>query len=180
MRLPELKELVEWRNRLGLTQRKVAAGVGIKQPYLAKIETGQANPGYGLISRLVGFYNEEEEKVERVSTCCNPHIVSVSPRDKVHVARLKMLRGGFDQLPVFSGPLNSGSITIQGIMEAYDRYGKEKAREMPVSKVMGDSFPEVPSSMTVEAARSLLKGSQLLLVKKEGKVVGVVTGSDLV
>lgn len=41
-----------YRNRMGLTQRELAAKMDSSQPYLARIENGTANPTLSMIQRL--------------------------------------------------------------------------------------------------------------------------------
>jgi DNA-binding XRE family transcriptional regulator len=44
--------LAFWRRRRGLTQAALAAGLGVSQPYLAQIETGQRTGDVRLYARM--------------------------------------------------------------------------------------------------------------------------------
>jgi len=49
--------LTKARNNLNLTQRSLAEKLNISQPYVAKLEGGEANPTLGTIGRLLAVIN---------------------------------------------------------------------------------------------------------------------------
>ena len=49
--------LAKARKSLNLTQRSIAEKLGISQPYVAKLEGGEANPTLGTIGRLLATIN---------------------------------------------------------------------------------------------------------------------------
>ncbi len=181
MYLPTMTELKQWRVRLGLTQRKVSMQVGIKQPYLAKIEAGEGNPAYALVARLVEHYSLQEAAMERVGDKISTwKVVSVLPSDTVRKAGLLMRANGFSQLPVIDEKdLNVGSVNERDLMDAQDAFGKGKAPDVAVERVMKEPFPEIDAGASVAAVRGILRFRQLALVKKKGKIAGVVTASDM-
>lgn len=49
--------LTKARRSLNLTQKELAAKLGISQPYIAKLEGGEANPTLGTIGKLLATIN---------------------------------------------------------------------------------------------------------------------------
>ena len=49
--------LANARHKLGLTQEEMSRMVGVSQPYIAKIESGEANPTIGAIGTMLAVLN---------------------------------------------------------------------------------------------------------------------------
>jgi len=181
MHLPTIEELREWRERLGITQKRAATAIGIKQPYLARIEKGGCEPGYSLIRKLISFYESvENTPKETLSKYFNDSVVYVDPDDLVSEAVRKMRRNGYSQMPVFSKGKNVGSISEALVCKAELKSGKEHVLEMKVREIMGPIFPEMDVNTPVDLASQILTGTDLIIVRKNEKIVGVLTKSDLI
>ena len=52
-------------------------------------------------------------------------------------------------------------------------------KDMPVSKVMGESYPIVSDSTPMSSVTMLMSDSNAVLVFNKGKVVGLITNADM-
>ncbi|MEM4719838.1 MAG: helix-turn-helix domain-containing protein, partial [Candidatus Bilamarchaeaceae archaeon] len=138
LKMPTIKELKELREKLKITQKEAAAAVGIKQPYLARIENEDANPSYSLVCKLISFYEAVENKPkEKISQYYNPIIVYANANDKVIAAVRKMRKNDYSQLPVFSNGKSVGSISEGIVCREEIKKGKENVLDMKVAEIMG-------------------------------------------
>ena len=48
----EIEEIRRRRKKLGITQKKLAELVGVSQPLIARIESGDVDPKFSLIKRI--------------------------------------------------------------------------------------------------------------------------------
>ncbi|MEM1813821.1 MAG: CBS domain-containing protein, partial [Thermoplasmatales archaeon] len=63
------------------------------------------------------------------------------------------------------------------IISKYEAH--EKIKGIYVKEVMGEPFPQVSENAPVKIISYILTGYQAVLVSKEGKIVGIITKSDL-
>src|SRR3954451_1114927 len=70
----------ETRTRLGLSQQQLADAAGVTRGYIAKVETGTANPTAALVGRIAKALDLEIDVVGRVSTVIGQR----RQRDLVH------------------------------------------------------------------------------------------------
>ena len=180
MQVPRLNELKGWRERLGITQMKAATSIGITQSYLARIESGSANPGYKLILKLSDYYAQIEGMPEdTVENKFHKGVDSVEPHETLERAASLMKWKGYSQLPVIKGGQNMGSVTEAMVSAKIHEVGRDIAMKMAVSDVMGTPFAEVDERSPLSLAAAMLKHTPLVLVKKGHRYEGILTRSDL-
>mgnify|MGYP000630872203 CR=1 FL=1 len=90
-----------------------------------------------------------------------------------------MWRTDFSQLPVKDGDRWVGSVTDSSILYKLGEMSKEALYEKPVEEVMERPFPIVDENTPITAIKPLLEFNQAVLTAKEGRVVGIITKSDL-
>ena len=85
-----------------------------------------------------------------------------------------MQEAGYSQLPVINEGVPVGSIS-QGDLVHVD----EDARDQPVREFMGESFPTVSNSATLNEISNLLDHYKAVMVTEGGETVGIVTEADV-
>ena len=108
-----------------------------------------------------------------------PRIISVAPEDHLGKAMTLMKRESISQIPVFDGHACVGSLSDSMLVDWMERYG-ERLTRVTAGEAMGESFPSVPQDSGIEAVTGLLRFYKAVLVKRKGKVAGIITKADLI
>jgi transcriptional regulator with XRE-family HTH domain len=80
--------LLEARRKTGVTQKDLAERLGLSQPYIAKLESGEANPTLGTVGRI--FAALELQMVVETAPLAPQHVTydqKTTPKEKALVAR---------------------------------------------------------------------------------------------
>ena len=125
-------------------------------------------------------YMEAADSVGRLLEL-KPHpdaILSVSRAETVRRALDTMAQNGVSQLPVVDekgepiGSVEEGILTVRVM-------AKPEVINDPVSEVMDASFPVVESTAPVASAVAALKDHAALLVRRDGRVAGILSRYDV-
>ena len=125
----------------------------------------------GVEKMTVGLINQLK------SDDSTPHLVSVSPDQKVADALQMMNNYGLSQLPVLDEGKSVGSLREGPLMAKL--LGNRDLMQSKVSDVMDAALPVVPEDAAVETAVKYLKRSPALLVEEYGRIVGIITRHDV-
>lgn len=108
-----------------------------------------------------------------------PDLVAVAPGDTAMNALSRMREYRISQVPVMAGDRVEGTVNEEGLMKLL--HDGSHLRDQHIAAVMGRPLPVVEESAEVsEAYRLLLSGNPAVLVRRSGKVAGIVTQGDLV
>ena len=141
------------------------------------------NPSYDVVKKIFEFLDRmEQPKSGQAKDIEKKDLVWIKKSEHIREAAEKMRQHGFSQLPVRDdreeicvGSLSERQI-IQGLMKEsnpkmfYDRL---------VAEIMQEQFPVVDEGIPVTAVALLLQHSQAVLTARRGKIVGIITPSDL-
>lgn len=177
--LPTPQDLRSKRMSLGLTQSKLAEDAGVSQSLIARIELGEVDPSYSTLRSIVETLNRIERRELTLGEVMNTEVVSVAPGDAIGEAVETMRERGFSQLPVLESGAPVGSVSERDIVHALNETEREDLAEDEVRKVMAAPFPAMDPDERVEVAIRMLEDRPALLVMEEGRVVGMLTKSDL-
>ncbi|MEM3205707.1 MAG: CBS domain-containing protein, partial [Thermoplasmatales archaeon] len=182
--MPSLNEIKRLREKLNITQKELSRMTGFSQSYIARLERNELNPTYESIRKifdtLEGELAKREGYIKRARDIMSWDIISVTSKDKLSKAIRKLADHGFSQLPVIDRGVSVGSITDNIIRDIISKYeAHEKIKGIYVKEVMGEPFPQVSENAPVKIISYILTGYQAVLVSKEGKIVGIITKSDL-
>lgn len=178
--LPLPAELKALRRRLGLTQAQVAKEAGVSQPLIARMENGSVDPRLSTLRAVVDVLERAQRKGVTLAEVMTTHVTSVRASDTVAVAIRVMREKGISQLPVLAKGVPVGSLSDRSIVHALsEAQDAEALARMPVSRVMGPSFPMAGPTTSVEQAYPLLEDQPAVLVVDRGKLVGIVAKADL-
>ena len=178
--LPTLRELRETRLRLGLTQAAVAKLAGVSQPLIARIESEGVDPSYSTLRSIVTALNQAERSEIQLSDLMTDTVIAVKPQDTVQKAIEIMRQNDYSQIPVVARGVPVGSFSERCVLRQLEilKSVDELAR-LKVEDVMDPSLPMVERETSVEAAYRMLEQNPAILVMERGRLVGLVTKSDL-
>lgn len=182
MRILRPSEVKAMRTRLGLTQVQLAELAGVTQAYIAKIETGTADPRVSTlekISKALERATAMETRIVVEQIMASPIIV-VKPSDRVEKAIRLMKSYDISQLPVLDGDAHVGSISEATIVHRIaSGENMPKLLKRSTGELMEGPFPTVSKDVDVDAVYALLKHEPAVLVMEHGRVIGIVTKADL-
>ncbi|MBI4451806.1 CBS domain-containing protein [Candidatus Woesearchaeota archaeon] len=171
----ELDEIKKVRKKIGLTQTQLANRAGVSQSLIAKIESGRIDPTYTKTQKIFAALSELEKKEEtKANQIMTARLISVSPSDSIREAIAKMKKFQISQLPVIDNHKLVGLVSESTILEAM-----LNSKGNHVEDVMQESPPIVSKTTSVQVVSSLLKHFPMVIVSEGGKLVGLITKSDL-
>ncbi len=167
------KLIKELRENRGMTQQKLAEAVGISQAHVAKIENEQVNPRLSTVNKILSVLeNREKTKCKKIM---KKNIISAKPNDKIKKVVKLMKSFDISQLPVIENGLCMGSITEKTIIKNLDK----NLRHAKVKNLMEKPFPIVDVNDSCDIGKVLLESHQAVLLSEKGKIVGIMTKSNL-
>ena len=181
--LPPIHEIKKRRVALGISQKKLANAVGSSQSLIAKIESDRVNPSYDVVRKIFEYLDlVEQPRAGLAKDIEKRDLVWIRKSDRVRDAAEKMRQHGFSQLPVRDDKeeICVGSISERQIVHALLNEADPKAfYDKPVTEVMAEQFPVVDENIPITAVALLLQHSQAVLSARKGRIVGIITASDL-
>lgn len=183
MQLPPINEIKKRRVALGISQKRLANSVGASQSLIAKIESNRVHPSYDVVKKIFEYLDRiEQPRTGLAKDVEKRDLVWIRKSEKVREAAEKMRQHGFSQLPVRDDKedICVGSLSERQIVQSLLREPDPKAfYERTVSEIMQEQFPVVDETIPITAVALLLQHSQAVLTARKGKVVGIITASDL-
>jgi len=139
---------------------------------LAKIEQKKVDPGYGLVSRL--FDALERAKKDECWQYMSTDVMTARKGESVVEVASKMKEKGYSQVPVFDGDIPIGMLTERRIIEL-----KKPYQTLRVEQAMED-HAIVSKETSYDTVASMMKEFQAVLVQEGGRIVGIITATDLI
>ncbi len=171
----ELEEVNKIRKKLGMTQSELARRAGVSQSLIAKIESGRIDPTYTKTKKIFAALSELEKKEEiKAEQLMTPKLISVSSGTPLKEAISKMKKFQISQMPVIDNDKLVGMISESTILDAL-----MKSKASSLIEVMHEAPPIVSKKTSVQVISNLLKHYPMVLVSEAGKLVGLITKSDL-
>ena len=171
----ELEEIKKIRKKLGMTQTELANRANVSQSLIAKIESGRIDPTYTKTKKIFSALSELEKKEEiKAEQLMTSKIISVTPDASIKESIAKMKKFKISQLPVIDDNKSIGLVSESTILDAL-----LKSKGAKVSDVMQESPPVVSKTTSIQVVSNLLKHYPIVLVSEEGRLIGLITKSDL-
>ncbi len=171
----ELEEIKKIRKKLGLTQTELAIRAGVSQSLIAKIESARIDPTYTKTKKIFAALSDLEKKEEiKAEELMATKIVSVSPDDSMKDAIAKMKKFQISQLPVIDSHKLVGLVSESTILDSMINSRGSRVRD-----IMQESPPIVSKTTSIQVVSNLLRHFPIVIVSEEGKLVGLITKSDL-
>ena len=179
--VPDLKEIRRRRERLGISQHKLAKDLRISQSTVAKIESGRINPTYKIVERIFSHLSSlHSVGMGTAGEVASKPVLAVREGTSVAEAVRTLQKHGFKQLPVLNGNHNLGSLSERSISRRIlETKRPELLLRKPVGTVMEEALPTVSEDVAVEVIIPLLQQTQAVLTAKKGRITGIVTNADL-
>ena len=171
----ELEEIKKIRKTLGMTQTELANRAGVSQSLIAKIESGRIDPTYTKTKKIFTALSELEKKEEiKAGQLMTSKIISISSATSVKEAIEKMKKHEISQLPVIDNNKLVGFVSESTILDALLNSKGKIVRE-----VMQEAPPIVSKTTSIQVVSNLLKHYPMVAVSEEGRLIGLITKSDL-
>jgi len=171
----ELEEVKKIRKKIGMTQSQLANRAGVSQSLIAKIESGRIDPTYTKAKKIFAALSELEKKEEvKAEQLMNAKIVSVAPSEPIKETIALMKKFQISQLPVIENHKLIGLVSESTILDAL-----LNAKGRHVREVMQEAPPIVSKTTSIQVVSNLLKYYPMVVVSEEGKLIGLITKSDL-
>lgn len=167
-----LSEIRKSRKKVGISQSKLALMVGISQSHLAKIELGKVDPSYSLVARILEALNSYDK--DECWQYMTEEVMSVQRGERVEEIAEIMKRKGFSQVPVMDGGRPIGMLTEQRIIE------KKRPYETLLVEEAVEDVVIVPKEASYNTVTKLVNQFQAVLVQEVGRIVGIITATDLI
>jgi predicted transcriptional regulator len=180
--LPEVvRHVRRARVHLDLTQADLARESGTSQSLIAKLERGRLNPSYEVVRKILESLDRLSAKDEpSAGELMHKEPVWADPSEHLGDALTRMKKNGYSQLPVVDRGQPVGSLSESAILERIEKGADlEQLKRQPVRMTMRPSFPTVEPHTRKRTLVELLRDHEAVLVVREGRLVGVITKSDL-
>jgi predicted transcriptional regulator len=179
--LPDVRDIEKRRKALGLTQKKLSMLAGVSQSFVAKIESEKVSPGYEIVKKIFGVFDElSKEGRVAANQIMSKHVVAARKSDKVGLSIETMRKFGYSQLPVLDRNQVIGTISEKTILDIVSN-GKSLSSILnkKVESVMTEALPRISENESVDVISALLQSNPAVLVTKKGKVTGIIAKADL-
>lgn len=167
------KLIKKMREKAGLTQEKLAEAVGITQAHVAKIENEKVNPRLSTVNKILSVL--KSNKRLRCKDFMFKKVIFVKPEDSVNRVVKLMRKNDISQIPVIKGGRCVGSISEKNIV----RNLSSISGSTEVKELMDEPFPMISCNEDVDVVKTLLEYHEAVLVSERGRVIGIITKSDL-
>jgi predicted transcriptional regulator len=122
----------------------------------------------------------EKKEEKKCSDIMKPHVITLSKKSKVREAVEIMKRRSISQIPIVEKDHMIGSISEAKIYDLLSENSKEKIFEKRIEEIMEEPFPTLNKTSPISLVMPLLKFSNALIITQQGKIIGIVTKSDVI
>jgi len=177
--LPRLESIKQARQKIGLTQQKLASLTGVSTSMINQIESGRCQPSYATARKIFEvLWSLESQSSMKAGDICSKEIVKLKVNDTLNDAIKKMQDLSISQVPVFEGSEVVGVVTEDGIVKHLIDNDETQRKKIKLSEIMDPRPPIVDHNTPVKTLVSLIRYSKCVLVSKQSKIVGIITASD--
>lgn len=177
--LPRIESIKQMRQKIGITQKKLAGMTGVSASMINQIESGRSKPSYDTAKKIFDSLAvlEGQSSSHTAGDFCSRNIVKTSPHQTLHDTIQKMHKMSISQIPVFDGAEPVGIVSEDGIVKHLSEGGTDikKTRVLEIMDVMP---PMVDYTTPANLLVPLIRYSKCILVSQNTKIVGIITASD--
>ena len=178
--LPRIDSIKQIRQKLGITQKKLAGLTGVSTSMINQIESGRSQPSYETAKKI--FENlaklEGDSSSHVAGDFCSKDIAKLKPTNTLHDAIKKMHDLSISQIPVFDNLEIVGVISENGIIKHLADLGEAELKKAKLADTMEPIPPIVDYDTPANVLVPLIRYSMCILVSKKSKIIGIITASD--
>ncbi len=173
-----MKQIKSRRQKIGMTQAKLAIEAGVSQSMIAKIEAGVLDPAYTKAQKILETLERLEKKEElKAKDVMVRKVYSAKKESKIAEVVRIMSSKGLSQMPVVENGNIVGMVTEKTILA---KMGSIDVKKSKVGIVMEEMPPIVSEDTLLSTLNVLLQNCPLVVVGKKGRFMGVVTKTDII
>jgi predicted transcriptional regulator len=178
--LPRIDSIKQIRQKIGITQKKLASLTGVSTSMINQIESGRSQPSYETAKKIFESLAqlEGESSSHTVGDFCSKDIVKLKPTNTLHDAIKKMHELSISQIPVFSNSDVVGVVSEDGIIKHLADLGEAELKKAKLADTMDPVPPIVDFDTPANVLIPLIRYSKCILVTKKSKIVGIITAAD--
>ena len=178
--LPRIDSIKQQRQKLNITQKKLATLVGVSTSMINQIESGRSQPSYETAKKIFENLSNLEGKSSshKAGDFCSEDIVKLKPTNTLLDAIKKMHKLSISQIPIFDEKEIVGLISEDGIVKHLAIGNETELRNSKLSEIMDSVPPIVDWDTPANVLVPLIRYSKCILVTKKSRVVGIITASD--
>ena len=178
--LPRVDAIKQMRQKVGITQKKLAIMAGVSTSMINQIESGRSQPSYETAKKIFDSLSnlEGRSSSHTAGDFCSKDIVKLKPTNTLHDAIKKMHNLSISQIPVFDGPDLVGVVSEDGIVKHLADVGEAELKNAKLSETMDPVPPIVDYNTPANVLVPLIRYSKCILVSKKSKIIGIITASD--
>lgn len=170
-----IDELRQQRIQAGFSQSELALEIGVSQSYIARMESGDLDPKYSIVCKIV-------EVVSGLSSIVCSEIMNSAPqtidgRQTVAIAKRAMDQSGKNVLIVLRGARVVGCLTYGDILRN-EHLDFEQISVEAILNPLG--IPIVDENSPIIAIVPLLKTYRVIAVQKQGRFSGTIARDEII
>jgi len=178
--LPNLETIKRQREKLHVSQKKLASMTGVSTSMINQIESGRSKPSYDTAKKI--FENlailEGESSSHVAGEICKTPLVTMKPNQTINDAVKKMNEMAISQIPIFDGSKPVGVVSEEGLVKKLATTNSNQWKKTQLNDVMASVPPIVNYDTPANTLVPLLQFTKCILVSKDSKIVGIITASD--
>ena len=180
MSLPSLETIKRQREKLHVSQKKLANMTDVSTSMINQIESGRCKPSYNTAKKI--FENlailEGESSLHIAGEICKRPIVKMKPSQTINDAVKKMDEMAISQIPIFDGSEPVGVVSEEGLVKKLATTNASQWKKTQLKDVMTSVPPIINYDTPANTLGPLLQFTKCILVSKDSKIVGIITASD--
>lgn len=178
--LPKLEYIKQARNRLSITQRRLAQLAGISTSMINQIESGRCKPSYETARKIFEILSSlEGQSSMKAGDICSRKLISAQKHETLHAVINKMRSNSISQIPVFDGSRVVGILSEDALAKSMVEKDEKELRNIKIMIIMEPPPPVVDESMPAKALVPLVRFAKCVLVSEKGDVTGIITVTDI-
>ena len=180
MSLPSLETIKRQREKLHVSQKKLANMTGVSTSMINQIESGRSKPSYDTAKKIFGSLAilDGESSSHVAGEICKMPVEKMKPTQTVNDAIKKMYEMAISQIPIFDGSEPVGVVSEEGLVKKLATTNTRQWKKTQLKDVMTSVPPIVNYDTPTNTLRTLLQFTKCILVSKDSKIVGIITASD--
>jgi predicted transcriptional regulator len=174
----ELEDIKRIRKRLGITQTELSKKAGVSQSLIAKIEAAKIEPTFTNVRKIFDVLGSLTTDQLKASEIMIHKIIACKKTDTLSEVIELMKKHKISQLPVFDNEIPVGMVSESSILEKISDQ-KADLSNLKAGDIMEDCPPIVNPKTPSDIISSLLRLFPMVLVSDKGRIIGLITKSDL-